>query len=512
MVGLPFEEVIDVNDPRFPTLRNQVIHAANQYVTNARFREVVNAGAGAAANGAYQAFRNYGAQRQRVRGPERTAAPPPPMSAPRRFGPPGLAQATRQVGQMRTLGKMGVYRRGSKPPKSNPYTLAIGNDETVHSISQPGSVAWFGYSVFKREQVLDQIATHILKRILLRFNDNLVSYSAVPDCCKEDIVGAQQGQILHEIIFYFRAPTFREAIPGDPYLGQEVAVSVDQVIGHTDLKNKTFTQISDSIRTRLHERTKIGYKLYQIDVYKTDHTQHNSAVRQFFFKLDGLDKAKVDFKSRMNVKVQNVTPSDTANMNLNAVDANALKGMIYDFSSPTPRFHRQFLDEYPQADPVSKLQATDTHVGVLNDAALRINADPASALDGPFKQPIYQTRGIFSNVSGQQHCVIKPGGYTSVVREFTYKGRLGDFLLGLYGGMNGPYPTGKAPTIDQEGQQVYATTGESTMICLQHMMRNTTLDDLVSTSTKLQVSVRYDYHFSYTPRKNRPMPRKLYHQ
>lgn len=404
----------------------------------------------------------------------------------------------RQVGQMRTKGLMGTYDVIGPKPKKDPYTLATGNDESVHNVDQAGSVAWFGYQHFKRGQVMDMVATHILKRILKRFNSNMISYYAIPECCRVDTSTAVTSPQLARIHLFFRSNNYVLTT------GVEAPPSTDIILDPAQLNGKTFNEISTSLATAIVSRAKDGWKLYRIDVYRTDKSDASSPLRQFHFKLDGLDKAKVSFISRMDMKIQNVTPSDTSHMSLDAIDANPLAGVIYDFSSPTPRLQRQYVDDVtPTMPDITKMQSTEVDDGTVDMSGIR---DSSGALLNQWKQPIKQSRGIFQQQRGQTPCVIKPGGFTSIPRVFTYNGRLGDFLIGLYGS-----PTGTTP-YSGAAIPIYASTGSCTVVCLQHLMREHALSSTaVDTSVKLALNVKYSYSFSFETVKDKPMPRKLFH-
>jgi len=118
---------------------------------------------------------------------------------------------------------------------------------------------------------------------------------------------------------------------------------------------------------------------------------------------------------------------------------------------------------------------------------LRKNDLVTGALRYPFIHPPRNASMMFKNLKAVTPVLMKPGGFTSVNRVFSFNGRMTDLCVGLFGSLWAqaiPNGTTTSP---------YATTGSCTMLGLEQTMRT----GMTTTSDPVKLLLNQKFYYSY---------------
>lgn len=454
------------------------------------------------------------------------------QALPRRFGdfyrPGDLPMTPKRVkGSMRTNGKVGYISRGRRTIVPRFNTDAVIKAENMYEINQTGQ-AWMLHQHFNREVLLSGMVEHLVQMMLSRMNCNVHARDSIPDVFKfsssPHITCAVQ-RIDYVFLIQNTDPAQQDTT------GQEDTVQVWAGIASSTygaFRGKTFSDYVKSFTNLLLQKHPNSMILNKIVVYRHDDNGTVSPGAQYWFEIDNIMSRHMHVFVKNYYKIQNITPADTSEAgvetgtNINDVAANALQGSVYDFSNPRPRFRKDWLDEVgSHATNFAKLESTKIpHVaigGVASDdpdmyfskcAFFRDGGVETGDLLSPWRRPLVNVKTVFQNCTNAGSFVMKPGGFTTMSRVFTFKGTFRQLALGMYGGLVSAYDRVGADFHDTSNvRQNQASTGNCHMMLFRHHIRNKDLD---SCHVKVVINHYATYSIGSTGTKKRKvLPRYL---
>lgn len=406
------------------------------------------------------------------------------------------------------VGRIGKSRKRLRSP---PLKLAMLEHRNERSV-EGEQVCYFGMKSYDRTELFKVIAMHILQTILLRLGSEVTAHNSIPQC----FLNPDSADTLHSIVWRFRR---RSDAGGHEYDNRTVEwqPSTEQNPEVDFFRNKSFKHVAQMLGDLLQDQAKEGAVLSGVLVRKADYDGQTGAARSDWgplaFQMDDIELRRVSLTVRMRVKIQNITPGDgeSATSNINDIRANALTGRCYDFKHPTPRFRNKWLYEggWNRDDGSTKREVSVLQNTILDDPALDTQylreftengtIRTFGSLITPFSKPPKNPSTIFQNLSASTPVDMKPGGFTSVNRLFSFNGNLRDLCLGVYGDRTVLPVVGTSTAFNET---MNAVTGNCTMLGLEQTMRLPTGNNLV----KLLLNEQFTYTFTTRPRRRRPLP------
>lgn len=341
----------------------------------------------------------------------------------------------------------------TKKAKKTPISTVRMTADVVAEHDKDKGVAWFGWSTVVHDDTMLLIARHIVQRILIRCGSTVTRGTTVPDVLKTSV--QPKYPCIDHIVFHFRTDTYRTTPPTEDN-------AWNAIMHRNALENKTFDEVSESMKTVLitaqqENRVLTSYEVYKIQEYHND-PQSNEVC--FWFKQEGIDRATVSFRTNMHIRMQNQTTAAADAYDKHDIRANPLVGRVYDFESATPRFRRAYIDDCNEnnVDPAT-MTKSDLNNGNIDTTGTR---DSTGLPYGVWKEPFTRTRPVFERLTGTAYVSIAPGGFANASRTYTNNGNFGKFFIGVRGDHAHYLP---AP------HQPLPSCGTSVLFCFAHKMR-----------------------------------------
>lgn len=451
------------------------------------------------ARAAYDLASLYAAQQvgRQIRG---ALTPPPPTSVSDNLG-----RVVQRKTSMRNLGQVGRIGRGPRTRVPAYSTSAVVKTENRYEVDQMGQ-AWIMHQHMNRDTLLSAMAEHLVTIMLNRMNSTVVSQDATPDAFKLSTTAPLSSYAMFIVNYHFLK---QDTLPADT---QEEIVSCDpNYVGDGAWFGKSFKDYVESFYNLLRFKHMGSSVLNKISVYRGDDYRDNAGDLvgrpTFWFDIDNIMSRRMNVTVRNLYKIQNITPDDNGtnpvHRSMLSVSANALEGAVYDFSTPRPRFRKDWLSEKPAAERAEFAKLEDTYTGdtyYTDCPFFRAGGVKTGNLLPPWRRPLSNVKTVFQSCSNAGTFTMKPGGFTTMTREFTFNGTFRQLALGMYGGL--------VAFVDQSPTRInQASTGNCQLMMFRHMIRNENLD---GTEVKVAINHFATYTVSSTGiKKRKVLPRYI---
>lgn len=188
----------------------------------------------------------------------------------------------------------------------------------------------------------------------------------------------------------------------------------------------TFKQLAESLRTSVITYARDGYYLTTLKGVDLDD--------RYFYYRNRVDEDMVTYTTTFYCKMQNVTPSDdstTGASTINDVNANPIRGKIYDFSDNRPKLAPAFAHTLKSEAGFESMPAIcqdETGERQVNVFALRNGGVISGQLHNAFRLPP-NGAAVFKNCTGVKDVSIPAGGFYTVKRTRKHSGKLRRVLI-----------------------------------------------------------------------------------
>lgn len=248
------------------------------------------------------------------------------------------------------------------------------------------------------------------------------------------------------------------------------------------LTHITFEQMANGLTSIIHSRTKAGYELSSVSIFRGDAYQAGSDTYSTHRDAPIMHDPDAGrhmfcFTAKAKYKVQNTTAADTSDdqHNKDNIHANPLDGLVYKFRNRCPQFAHGWLAAVDNSTTTEALnQAYNTQTD--NPEGCLIPENLSELVPTTFDVPPPAPYTVFKNSAGRSKILIKPGEHRVLKLTEGFEGTVNAFLK-------------KYTPIFYNGAITIPPGGNCLMIGLKPTFRTGTNEDL-------QVQTETDRYFA----------------
>lgn len=331
----------------------------------------------------------------------RKSAPPPAKKPGKVFR--GAVPKSRVGRASGTFGK-----KGSKPKPLSGVTF---RSNYAHSTEQ-NNVAYYGLPIARKTDTIYAYCMYLVQLIAKVDRNILSAWQA-----KVIHTGFGSGR-LKELHWYF--------VKRNPDGTEQNATEI--LAPSTTLPapnpNETYGAFAGRLRDVLITRAENGWFPRRFRLFNAEGDAYYDHNRQ--------DEDMISVSFTMLLKVQNTTPAQDGNDNINAIDANPLMGKIYDFAHAAPRLSEAYtaeMNDYTEFANIGTIAKMTNDQYGIETKSLRAGDVITGGLARAFKMPPHGA-AVFADCIGSKDVKMPPGGFYTVKRTHSVKCNLKRFLRG----------------------------------------------------------------------------------